>query len=321
MAEIGILIVGHGTRRSTGLQQFRMLVRGVAEQLAGSAVEGAFLELARPDLGEAIERLAERGMRRIGVVPALLFAAGHARSDIPAMAEQHARRLGIDVCGYAEPLEFDPAGIAVSIDRCIDAVRECNPAGQELWEADRPSGTPTRIDPLDQGDAMHRRLSAGVGDPRSDNGWNLQRPIHGGWSDELLDQCAVLLVGRGSSDRRATGAFRRWCRRRAAAQGISHWRCAFLHGAEPALDAGLQWLERGPWPVCVLQPHLLFDGQLMDRLREAVESRRDKGSGRMWGIARELGPDPRILAAFARKAKNLAQTEQRSTDGGSRTVE
>ncbi|RMF40248.1 MAG: hypothetical protein D6753_12080 [Planctomycetota bacterium] len=298
MADFGILVVGHGTRRSTGQQQFLDLVQGIVQHAGqatgeprapgisntapappsqvidqrteGVAVEGAFLELASPPIEDAMERLVRRGVRRLGVVPVLLFAAGHARHDIPTLVAKHAQRLGIDVCGFAQPLELDPAGIDVSIDRCREAISLCQRDGRKGVET-------------------------------------------GG--------LAVLFVGRGSSDRAATDAFRRWCRRRAAAQGIQDWQCAFLHGASPNLAEGLRWLDRGDWPLRILQPHLLFDGQLMDCLREEVSIRQSSEVGESWGLARELGPDARIAAAFAQKAMKLAQPEQRFTRRGSMTLE
>ena len=48
------------------------------------AVEPCFLELTRPTIAEGLERLVERGAERITIAPLLLFAAGHAKRDIPA---------------------------------------------------------------------------------------------------------------------------------------------------------------------------------------------------------------------------------------------
>ena len=47
------------------------------------AVQPAFLELQEPTIEQGIERLAAQGVRRVVVVPLLLFAAGHAKRDVP----------------------------------------------------------------------------------------------------------------------------------------------------------------------------------------------------------------------------------------------
>jgi sirohydrochlorin ferrochelatase len=61
-------------------------------------VEGCFLEFAAPDIAAGFERLCERGARDVTVAPLLLFAAGHAKRDIPAqIAAVAARRTGVTV--------------------------------------------------------------------------------------------------------------------------------------------------------------------------------------------------------------------------------
>ena len=74
----GWLIVGHGTRSERGQAEFRQVARQLAENLVGPA-EHAFLELAQPTIAEGVQRLAERHVREIVVVPLLLFTAGEAR--------------------------------------------------------------------------------------------------------------------------------------------------------------------------------------------------------------------------------------------------
>ncbi len=91
----GILLVGHGTRSDVGTAQFLAL----AERIRGSAgqivVEPAFLELRQPGIDAAVGRLLEQGIERLVTMPLLLFAAGHAKEDIPravaAALEQRGR--------------------------------------------------------------------------------------------------------------------------------------------------------------------------------------------------------------------------------------
>ena len=78
------LVVGHGSRDPRGAREFHDLVALVRERNPGLPVEGGFIELSRPPIGECVDRLAEGGARDIAAVPLMLLAAGHAKDDIPA---------------------------------------------------------------------------------------------------------------------------------------------------------------------------------------------------------------------------------------------
>ncbi|HEV3024163.1 MAG TPA: CbiX/SirB N-terminal domain-containing protein, partial [Pirellulales bacterium] len=93
----GLLIVAHGTRDPQGLTEFQGVVDAVAGRLERSVVEGGFLELAEPNIATAVARSVERGAHRhLDVVPLVLFAAGHAKSDIPrAVASAAAGHSGL----------------------------------------------------------------------------------------------------------------------------------------------------------------------------------------------------------------------------------
>ena len=92
--ESGVLVVGHGTRDAAGIAEFHEVVRQLTIRLAPRPVEAGFLELAEPSIAAAVDRLAARGVRRFTVAPVVLFAAGHAKRDIPdavsAASSQHA---------------------------------------------------------------------------------------------------------------------------------------------------------------------------------------------------------------------------------------
>ncbi len=80
----GVLLVGHGTRDEVGTAQFFELAKKVAQRLPGIPVAPGLLELQRPTISDAWGDLMESSVTRVLVAPLLLFAAGHARSDIPA---------------------------------------------------------------------------------------------------------------------------------------------------------------------------------------------------------------------------------------------
>lgn len=86
----GVLLVGHGTRDATGVAEFMATAARVVEHLGDVTLEPCFLEIAEPSIPAALDRLVQRGARQITVMPVLLFAAGHAKRDIPEALSQAA---------------------------------------------------------------------------------------------------------------------------------------------------------------------------------------------------------------------------------------
>ncbi len=123
---VPLLIAGHGTRSSQGVEQFEAFVARVRARLAADGVDvaGGFIELAPPPLTDAVGALVAAGHRRLAVVPLVLVAAGHGKGDIPAaMARETVRHPGLGYV-YGRPLWPHPAlltGLEERIDAATDA--------------------------------------------------------------------------------------------------------------------------------------------------------------------------------------------------------
>ena len=108
-----LLLVGHGTRSDAGVAEFTRFVGLVRARTRDRvpAVDGGFIELARPSVADAVARLAAHGTggsRRIVAVPLVLTAAGHGKGDIPAaLARELVRRPGLSY-RYGRPLGPHP---------------------------------------------------------------------------------------------------------------------------------------------------------------------------------------------------------------------
>jgi sirohydrochlorin cobaltochelatase len=123
----GLLVIGHGTREAAGLDEFAALVERV-RAATSQPVEPCFLELARPTIAEGIGRLVDSGVRRVAVVPLLLFAAGHAKRDIPeAVAKAAAPHPGL-VVRQTGALESHEQVLALSARRFQEAIAGKPPA-------------------------------------------------------------------------------------------------------------------------------------------------------------------------------------------------
>jgi sirohydrochlorin cobaltochelatase len=118
---IGILVCGHGSRNRLAVEEFAQLAGALGERLAPLPVEHGYLEFARPILRDGLEALRARGVRHILAVPAMLFAAGHAKNDIPSVLNTYAAETGLRV-DYGRELGVDLKMIQAAGARIRDAL-------------------------------------------------------------------------------------------------------------------------------------------------------------------------------------------------------
>ena len=117
---LGVLICGHGSRNRLAVEEFAQMVEALRPKLAPMPVEHGYLEFARPILRDGLESLRQQGVTRVLAIPAMLFAAGHAKNDIPSVLNTFTAETGL-------PIDY---GRELGVDRLMDAaagarVREC----------------------------------------------------------------------------------------------------------------------------------------------------------------------------------------------------
>lgn len=234
----GLLLIGHGTHDFRGREGFFTTLEQVALLVPDDPVDGCFLEAAAPDILTAMENLAEDGLERVVAVPLLLFAAGHARHDIPAALQAAASRTGLPV-RQTDVLGWHPEILQLSA----------------------------------------RRFQAAAG------------------PDYDPDSTCWLFVGRGSKDESATAAFHEFARRRRELTPVAQVETAFLAMAEPRLEEVAKRIAAGPYQRVIVQPHLLYPGSLLSRLREMVAVQELKGTRQQWILADCLGCDRGVARA------------------------
>ena len=121
MSDAGILLVGHGSRTAAGRDEVLALGDLVAGASPGVPVATGFLELSDPPAGVALDRLIERGVRRVAVVPLMLNPAGHAKSDIPAVVLEGRGRHPTVPIAYGRALGVDQVTVTIGHARIRDA--------------------------------------------------------------------------------------------------------------------------------------------------------------------------------------------------------
>jgi sirohydrochlorin cobaltochelatase len=127
----GYLVVGHGTRDVAGQAEFRQVVRMLGESTAIPVASG-FLELAEPTIAQGLAELAAGGVRRVIVVPLLLFTAAHAKNDVPTEVAEAAQRLGLEVVGQSAALGLHPKLLELSRKRFWEALEKEIPSATRI---------------------------------------------------------------------------------------------------------------------------------------------------------------------------------------------
>lgn len=122
----GVMLCGHGSRSQAAVDEFRVLAERLPAYLPeGVPVEYGYLEFANPVIRDGLDRLREKGCTRILAVPGMLFAAMHAKNDIPTVLNTYAARHGIEIV-YGRELGVDPRMIAAAADRVEAALAEAD---------------------------------------------------------------------------------------------------------------------------------------------------------------------------------------------------
>jgi len=120
-AEVGVLICGHGSRNRLAVEEFARLAEGLRPRMGGLPVEHGYLEFAKPILRDSLDCLREKGVTRVLAVPAMLFAAGHAKNDIPSVLNTYSAETGLTI-DYGRELGVDRLMIGAAGARIREAL-------------------------------------------------------------------------------------------------------------------------------------------------------------------------------------------------------
>ncbi len=120
-SRLGVMLCGHGSRDEDAVAEFAVLANHLKKRLPGSPVEFGYLEFARPVISDGLDKLRAQGVSRVLAVPGMLFAAGHAKNDIPSVLNAYAARNGIRI-DYGKDLGIDPRMLKAAADRIEEAL-------------------------------------------------------------------------------------------------------------------------------------------------------------------------------------------------------
>lgn len=120
--KIGVMLCGHGSRSEAAVSEFAVLAEKLPPLLPSDwMVDYGYLEFANPVIRAGLDNLREAGCTRILAVPGMLFAAMHAKNDIPSVLNAYGAQHGITV-DYGRDLGVDPKMVRAAASRIEDAL-------------------------------------------------------------------------------------------------------------------------------------------------------------------------------------------------------
>lgn len=122
MAEkLGVMLCGHGSRDTAAVKEFAVLSDHLKQRLPQYPVEFGYLEFATPIIRTGLDSLRAQGVSHVLAVPGMLFAAGHAKNDIPSVLNTYAAANKIKI-SYGKDLGIDPKMLRAAADRVQQAI-------------------------------------------------------------------------------------------------------------------------------------------------------------------------------------------------------
>ncbi len=119
--KLGVMLCGHGSRDIEAVAQFAKLSNSLKQRFPQYPVEYGYLEFAKPIIRTGLDSLKAQGVTRVLAVPGMLFAAGHAKNDIPSVLNTYAAANGLQI-DYGKELGIDPKMLKAAADRIQEAI-------------------------------------------------------------------------------------------------------------------------------------------------------------------------------------------------------
>ena len=131
----GVLICGHGSRAKIAEQEFSLLAKGLKERHPSLKIDYGFLEYSAPNIHTALDRLLAQGVTKIHAVPGMLFAATHAKNDIPSVLTTYQEKHPQLEISYGRELGLENEMIKAFEQRILESIglNEA-PAAGELYD-------------------------------------------------------------------------------------------------------------------------------------------------------------------------------------------
>jgi len=122
----GIMVCGHGSRNQNAAREFSSLAEGLKKYYPDMPVEYGYLEFCNPVISEGLDKLRKQNVTHVFAVPGMLFAAGHAKNDIPSVLNTYQAQNPGMVINYGRELGVDLKMIRAAGIRINEAIERAN---------------------------------------------------------------------------------------------------------------------------------------------------------------------------------------------------
>ena len=119
--KLGVMVCGHGSRDENAVREFAVLAERLTERLPQYPVDYGYLEFATPVIRDGLNALKAGGVDEVLAIPGMLFAAGHAKNDIPSVLNTYQAQNGLTI-RYGRELGIDPKMLKAAAARVEEAV-------------------------------------------------------------------------------------------------------------------------------------------------------------------------------------------------------
>ena len=122
----GVMVCGHGSRDEDAVNEFLNFAKKLKNQLLQYELDWGFLEFANPVIKSGLDSLREKGIKEIMSVPVMLFAAGHAKNDIPSVLNAYQAQYPELSISYGRELGIDLKLIRAAGERVKEAIEQAD---------------------------------------------------------------------------------------------------------------------------------------------------------------------------------------------------
>ena len=116
------MICGHGSRSKSAEEEFGLLAKGLKNKFPKTPVEYGFLEYSAPNIHMGLDALRNKGVEHIIAVPGMLFAATHAKNDIPSVLVTYQKKYPNLKISYGRELALHSEMIAAFESRILESL-------------------------------------------------------------------------------------------------------------------------------------------------------------------------------------------------------
>ena len=149
-----------------------------------------------------------------------------------------------------------------------------------------------------------------------------QAVCHTSVSPQCFERCeggecqsvGLAFIGRGSRSEEATERMRQFARLRRQITPVADLEIGFVFAQRPNVDECLRRMSESRCSTIVIQPHLLFEGELIQQLREQAANYSALNTHQRWVVTSTLGTDFALAQTLSDLARLCNGVECARTD-------